>query len=101
MQTPQRNTRFTKITVTFEARPGGGLRAYSDDVPGFILSHWDAAAVLADVQPALETILSAMWGIAVAASPLATIKRGEDDNGSALDIPDPYICPKEYVAYAE
>jgi hypothetical protein len=46
--------RFTKVVVTFEPREGGGLRVYSDDVPGFVLSHKDARAVLADVKPALE-----------------------------------------------
>lgn len=49
------------VEVTFETRDDGGLRAYCDKVPGFILSHRDADLVLADVEPALETILSAMY----------------------------------------
>ena len=52
--------RTAKITVTFEERPDGGLRAYSDDVPGFVLSHSDPQAVMDDVKPALEAILSEM-----------------------------------------
>jgi hypothetical protein len=48
-----------KITVTFEHRDDGGLRAYSNDVPGFVLSHSDPAKVLADIKPALEGILPA------------------------------------------
>jgi hypothetical protein len=54
-----------KITVTFERRDDGGLRAYSNDVPGFVLSHSDPAKVLADIKPALEGILSRMSGKAV------------------------------------
>ena len=52
--------RFIKIVVTLEAREDGGLYAYSDDVPGFVLSHSNPDAVLADVKPALEGILSHM-----------------------------------------
>ena len=47
-----------KIVVTFEGREDGGLKAYSDDVPGFVLSHFVPDAVLKDVKPALEEILS-------------------------------------------
>lgn len=60
-----------KITVRFQRRDDGGLRAWSDDVPGFVLSHPDADAVLADVEPALETILSEMYGARVTVAPLA------------------------------
>jgi thiosulfate/3-mercaptopyruvate sulfurtransferase len=47
-----------KIVVTLEGREDGGLRADSDDVPGFVLSHSDPDAVLRNVKPALEGILS-------------------------------------------
>jgi hypothetical protein len=47
-----------KVTVCFEERPGGGLRAWSDDVPGLVLSHSDVDAVLADVGKALGVLLS-------------------------------------------
>ena len=47
-----------QIVVTFEGREDGGLKAYSDDVPGFVLSHFVPDAVLKDVKPALEGILS-------------------------------------------
>src|SRR6266516_4002534 len=53
---------YVKIVVVFEPRADGGLRAYSDDVPGFVLSHSDPVAVLADVKSALEGILSHMYG---------------------------------------
>ena len=48
------------ISVVFETRSDGGLRVYSDDVPGFMLSHADTSAVYKDVMPALETILGEM-----------------------------------------
>ena len=54
-----------KITVRFEQREDGGLRAWSEDIPGFILSHSDAQAVLEDVEPALEVMLSAKYECAV------------------------------------
>ena len=50
--------RRMKIVFTFEDREDGGLRAYSDDIPGFLLSHSDPVAVLKDIEPALEEILS-------------------------------------------
>jgi hypothetical protein len=53
-------SKFVEVTLTFERREDGGLFVYSDDVPGFVLSHQNARAVLADIKPALETILAAM-----------------------------------------
>ena len=50
-----------KIIVSFEGREDGGLKAYSDDLPGFVLSHSDPNAVLKDVKPALEGILSCLF----------------------------------------
>ena len=54
-----------KVVVTFERREDGGLRVYSDDVPGFVLSHSDPMTVLGDVKPALERILSHMHGVPI------------------------------------
>jgi hypothetical protein len=59
-----------KIVVHFSRREDGGLRAWSDDVPGFVLSHRDAQAVMDDVEPALETILSSMHNRPVIVAPL-------------------------------
>lgn len=60
----------SEIIVTFERRDDGGLRAYSDSVPGFVLSHRDPELVIKDIAPALERILSAMWGVEVRAERL-------------------------------
>jgi hypothetical protein len=47
------------IEVVLQAREDGGLRAWSPQLPMFILSHPDPMEVLKDVVPALETMLSA------------------------------------------
>jgi len=46
-----------KVTITLEPREDGGLRVYSDDVPGLILSHKNQLAVLYDIVPSLLTLL--------------------------------------------
>ncbi|MGJ8527093.1 hypothetical protein [Maritalea sp.] len=48
-----------KIKVLLESRPDGGIRAYSDDVAGFVLSHKSGEDVLRDIPVALEGFLSA------------------------------------------
>jgi hypothetical protein len=65
---------LAKVVVVFERRSDGGLRIYSDDVPGFVLSSANADAAFADVQPALEGIISHMVGFQVRVAPLPTIK---------------------------
>ena len=59
------------ICVVFESRPDGGVRVYSDDVPGFVLSHPNRALVVKDIPIALETIISEMMKrpVKVIASP--------------------------------
>ena len=64
-----------KIVVTYERRHDGGLRVYSDDVPGFLLSHTDWEAVLNDVIPALEGILSHLCGEPVAVQELSRLRQ--------------------------
>jgi hypothetical protein len=63
-------TRAFKLTVCFETRSDGGLRAWSDDVPGLVLSHSDADSVLADVPAALKVILSHQWDTETDVKPL-------------------------------
>lgn len=90
---------FAKVVVVLEHRDDGGLRAYSNDVPGFVLSHRDPEAVVRDIAPALERILSAMWGMHIKADPLTHL-------GDALDACDPTLTDEtprrsqEYVAHA-
>jgi hypothetical protein len=69
---------FAKIVVVFERRADGGLRVYSDDVPGFVLSHPDAGAVQRDVVPALEGIISEIAGKPVRVSFLSGLRESPE-----------------------
>ena len=73
--------KFMQINVIFERRDDGGLRVYSDDVPGFVLSHSDCHVVFADVAPALETILSAKFNAVVKVGPLQLLREQLEDDG--------------------
>lgn len=46
-----------KIQITIESREDGGLRVYSDDLPGLILSGAQSEKVIEDISPALLVIL--------------------------------------------
>lgn len=46
-----------KISINIEDRPGGGLRVWSPDIKGLVLSHPDKHAVLSDIGPALRVML--------------------------------------------
>ena len=65
---------IASVNVIFERREDGGLSVSSPDVAGFILSHWDADLVLADIQPALETFLSERRSHKVTVRPLKSIR---------------------------
>lgn len=45
------------VTLNLEKREDGGLRVYSDELPGLILSHSDPGLVLIDVGVALKALL--------------------------------------------
>jgi hypothetical protein len=90
-------SRTFKITVCFEARPDGGLRAYSDDVPGLVLSSPDIDGVLGDVTQALSVILSERFKANVKVEPLAGIREALESNG--VVAPKAFVVgPREYVA---
>jgi len=96
MAAPHERLRFAKIVVTFEARKDGGLRAYSSDVPGLVLSHRDPLAVIRDVRPALSRILSAMWGVEVQADVLPHVGEAFDPASLAKDFAGK---ARDYVAH--
>jgi hypothetical protein len=90
-------SRTFKITVCFEARADGGLRAYSDDVPGLILSSIDIDGVIEDVPTALSVILSERLGAEIEVELLPNIREALEDNG--IVRPHQFIPgPREYVA---
>ncbi len=63
-----------KIVIHLQRRPDGGLRVWSDDVPGLVLSHADAGRVMADIIPAVETIMGEVLGCSVRASELVSAR---------------------------
>lgn len=91
-----------KVTVTFEKREDGGLRVWSADVPGLVLSHSNIDAVLEDVKTAIEVILSARLGHPVAARPLldmSEMRETLEDGGVVSRKKLVEAGPREYVAY--
>lgn len=57
------------------------MRAYSDDVPGFVLSYADCETTLAAVVPVLETMLSDMFNATIKVKPLEDIRGQLQDAG--------------------
>jgi len=86
--------RSIKIVVTFELREDGGLRAWSDDLPGFVLSHSDPQLVIQDVKPALEGLITDLLGERVSVEPLVDIQE------ALLQKAPPSLPtgPREYVS---
>lgn len=94
-----------KIRVNFEPRGDGGLRAYSDDVPGFVLSYPDCDSALNAVVPVLETILTDMFSAPVQVKLLEDMRSTLEDAGIIarrardLDFDDmPLPRTREYVS---
>lgn len=85
-----------KITVRFDGRSDGGLRAWSDDLPGFVLSHSDAQAVLEDVGPTLETMLAAKYGCDVKVFLLTPPE--QFDMTATMPMPAFMIPQREYAS---
>lgn len=81
MATAAPQTAAFKFSVEFEPRDGGGLRAYSKDVPGFVLSNRDCDRVLNGVVPVLETILSEMFNGRVIVKPVVNMRERLEDAG--------------------
>ncbi|MDK8874395.1 hypothetical protein [Paracoccus sp. SSJ] len=63
-----------KVSVIFEQREDGGLRVYSDDVPGLILSSANIDGLLDDVPAVLSACLSHTLGKQITVAPLLELK---------------------------
>lgn len=86
-----------KLTVNFESRPDGGLRAYSDDLPGVVLSSTDVDGVVQDVTEALKVIVSHLLNAEVEVQPLVGFREFSENNG--IVSPQPLVPGRrEYVA---
>jgi hypothetical protein len=77
----KKDLRFKEVSLIFEKREDGGLRVWSDDVPGFVLSHSDCEAVFADIAPALETIITEILGAPVRVGPAEGLREHLEDRG--------------------
>jgi hypothetical protein len=91
------SSRTFKITVCFEPRADGGLRVYSDDVPGLVLSSLDIDGIIEDVPAALSVILSDRLGVDIEVEPLGNIREALENNG-IVSRQDFLRGPREYVA---
>jgi len=81
--------------VIFEDREDGGLRARSPQVPNFYLSHSNADLVRKDVEPALATILSEMYGLPMSVRHVPALSEVLDQQ-----IPMPHVCDQQsYVGH--
>lgn len=89
-----------RITVTFERRDDGGLYVYSDDLPGFVLSHLDAHAVVADIEPALAVFLSQKFSCAVSVRPLTELREALISDGMIDRVPNGRVTKRDYVGIA-
>lgn len=85
-----------KLVVHFASRDDGGLRAWCDELPGFVLSHSDAQAVIRDVEPALEVMLASKYGCPVKVYPLTPPERF--GLTQELAIPAFMIPQREYAS---
>jgi hypothetical protein len=85
------------LHVHFETREDGGLIARCDHLPNFYLSHTDADLLREDVVPALETILSDMYGLPMTVRRLPDISEALENQ---IPMP-PYIAGEQsYVGCA-
>ncbi|MBH5373504.1 hypothetical protein [Bradyrhizobium glycinis] len=89
-----------RITVTFERRDDGGLFVYSQELPGFVLSHKNAAAVMGDVEPALSIFLSKKFDRELAVKPLVGLREALEQNGLIEPLPNSGVTTREYAAIA-
>lgn len=46
------------ITISISRRLDGGIRVWSDDLPGLVLSGSDPETVMSDVWPAIQVLLT-------------------------------------------
>ena len=94
----QKHNSAIKIKVLLERRSDGGIRAYSDDLAGFVLSHRNGGAVLRDIPLVIEGILSEKFCSEVTVDLLVGLDSVSETERNILDD----LCngpqEKEYVA---
>ena len=88
---------LVKIAVTLQPREDGGLRVYSDDVPGFVLSHPNPRDVLADLKPALELMLSDLLKARVSVAELRSVRERIEGTTGSDDSPPTEVVTRVYL----
>lgn len=84
---PMTDVMTTTVCVTLEDREDNGLRVYSDELPGLILSGADKRAVMDRIAPAIAALFKATKGLDVTvrpAKPLSEVLDGK--NPQTLDM---------------
>lgn len=79
--------KFTTVTVQLEDRPGDGVRVYSQQLPGLILSGADKESILKQIVPTIERLLAhiGLTNIVIHPSrPLTSVMNG--DNPQEWDV---------------
>ena len=94
------NESVVKITVTIEKRDDGGLYVYSDDLPGFVLSHKNARSVFSDIEPALSVFLSKKLDRTLAVKPLVGFREALEQDGFIDPMPSAPKTTRDYAAIA-
>jgi hypothetical protein len=94
------NESIVKITVTIEKRDDGGLYVYSDELPGFVLSHKNAQSVFSDIEPALSVFLSQKLDRTLAVRPLVGIREALEEKGFIDPMPSAPVTRRDYAAIA-
>jgi hypothetical protein len=95
-----KNESVVKITVTIEKREDGGLYVYSEDLPGFVLSHKNARSVFSDIEPALSVFLSQKLDRPLAVKPLVGFRDALEKNGFIDPMPSAPVTRRDYAAIA-
>lgn len=82
------------VSVKFEQRDDGGLRAYCDDVPTFVISNEDPDLVISEVPEILGFILSEMLGRKIILTPTVDIA---ELLGRRQPMLPAYLCDRVYM----
>lgn len=87
-----------RVEVIFERREDGGLRVYSPEVPGLVLSSDNLGGLLEDVPTVLSACLSHTLGKPISVAPLHELK---DVLGGRVDDADSRAAPgrRQFVAH--
>jgi hypothetical protein len=94
------NEPVVKITVTIEKRDDGGLYVYSNELPGFVLSHKNPQLVYKDIEPALSVFLSNKLDRTLAVRPLVGFREALEQTGFIDPIPSAAVTTRDYAAIA-